>query len=79
MGMFACGHQLARPCAEPDVRLPTARLDRCGELFQAQLQVPTDFRWLPVGPGAFDESTTRLRIARLGNAALLTTRPTRIF
>jgi hypothetical protein len=33
----------------------------------------------PVRPGAFDESTTRLGIARLGQAALLTTRPTGLF
>ncbi len=79
MGIFAFGHQLAIPFAEPDLRFPTDRLDRCGELFQAQLQVPTDFRWIPVRPGAFDESTTRMGIARLGNAALLTTRPTGIF
>ena len=38
------------------MRFPTDRLDGCGELFQAQLQVPTDFRWIPVRPGAFDES-----------------------
>ena len=79
MGLFACGHQLAIPCAEPDWRFPTDRLDRGRELFQAQLQVTTDVRGIPVGPGAFDESTTRMGVARLGQAALLTTWPTGIF
>ena len=37
MGMFACGHQLAIPCAEPDLGLPADGLDRGGELFQAPL------------------------------------------
>jgi hypothetical protein len=78
MGMFAFGHQRALPCAEPDWRFPTDGLERCGELCQAQGQGPTDCRWLPVRPGAFDASTTRLGMARLGNAAWLTTRPTGI-
>ena len=79
IGIFAFGHGLAIAFAEADLGLPADGLDRCRELFQAQLQVPTDFRWIPVRPGAFDESPTRMSIARLGNAALLTTRPTQIF
>ena len=79
LGLFACGHELAIPCAEPDLCLPAAGLNRCGELLQAQLEVPTDFGRIPVGPRTFDEGTTRMRIARLGNAALLTTWPTGIF
>ena len=34
MGMFAFRHQVALPCAEPDVGLPTEGLDRGGELLQ---------------------------------------------
>ncbi len=37
VGMFAFGHQVAIPFAEPDLGFPADRLDRCGELFQAQL------------------------------------------
>ena len=77
--MFACGHELAIPLAEPDWRCPTDRLERCGELCQAQLSVPTELRGIPIRPGAFDESPTRMAMARLGQAAVLTTRPTRIF
>ena len=39
----------------------------------------TDFGRIPVCPSAFDESTTRMSIARLGHAALLTLPPTGIF
>jgi hypothetical protein len=74
--MFALGQQLARPFAEPDWRFPPDRRDRCRALFQAQWQVTTDVRWSPVGPGACDERTTRMGVARLGQAALLTTWPT---
>jgi hypothetical protein len=34
-GMFAFGHQVAIPFAEPDLGLPADGLDRCGELVQA--------------------------------------------
>jgi hypothetical protein len=43
MDMFAFGHKRARPCAEPDLRLPADGLHRWGELCQAQWQVTTDF------------------------------------
>src|SRR6266851_1178512 len=79
MGMFACGHQLAIPCAEPDLRLPAAGLQSWGELCEAPWHVPTDFRRITGRPGAFDEGTTRRGIASLGNAAMLTPRPTGIF
>ena len=77
--MCAWGHQLAIPFAEPDGRFPPDRLDRGGELFQAQWPVPTDVRGRPLRPGAFDESTTRMGMARRGHAALLTTGSTRRF
>ena len=71
--------QLAIPLAEADLGLPADGLDRCRELFQAQLQVPTDFGWIPVGPGAFDQGTTGVGMPGLGNAPLRTPRPTGIF
>ena len=58
IGIFAFGHELAIPCAEADLGLPTDGLDRCRELFQAQLQVPTDFGRIPVCPRSFDPSLT---------------------
>ena len=79
IGIFAFGHQVAIPFTEPDLGFPADRLERGGELFQAQLEVTTDLGRIPVRPGAFDEGTTRMRIASLGNATLLTTSPTRIF
>ena len=42
MGIVACGHQVAIPCAEPDLGLPADRLDRGGELCQASLEMTTD-------------------------------------
>src|SRR5215831_14000919 len=79
MSIFAFGHQLAIPCAEPYLCLPADGLDRCGELLQTSLQVPTDFGWIPIGPGTFDQGTPGMSIAGLGNTALLTPRPTGIF
>src|SRR4029453_2727813 len=79
IGIFAFGHQVAIPFAEPYLGFPADRLDRWGELFQTQLEVTTDLGRIPIRPGAFDQSMTRMRIPSLGNAALLTTPPTGIF
>ena len=79
MSMFAFGHQVAIPCAEPDLGFPADRLDRWGELCQTQLEVTTALGRRPIRPGAFDQRMTRMRIPSLGNAALLTTPPTGIF
>jgi hypothetical protein len=54
-------------------------LDRGGELFQPQLEVPTDRGRIPVGPGAFDQRTTGMGLPGLGDAPLLPPRPTRRF
>jgi hypothetical protein len=79
IGIFAFGHQLTIPFAKPYLGLPADGLDCCGELLQTQLQVPTDFGWVPVGPSPFDQGTTRMGIPSFGNAALLTPSPTGIF
>src|SRR5215470_18995610 len=79
MRIFAFGHQLAIPFAEPYLCLPADGLDRGGELLQAQLEMAADFRWIPIGPGTFDQGTTGMSIASLGHTALLTPRSTRIF
>ena len=79
MGILACGHELARPFAEPALGLPAAGLE-CGRaLCQAQLEMPTALGGIPGGPGAFNQGTPRLGIAGLGHAALLTPPPTGIF
>ena len=79
MGIFTFGHQVARPFAEPNLGLPPEGMDRGGELLQTQLEMPTDFGRIPVGPGPCDEGATGMGIARLGQTALLTPRPTGIF
>ena len=56
----------------------TDGLDGLRELCQAQWQVPTAFRGIPVCPGTFNQGTTRMRIPSLGHAARRTTCPTRI-
>jgi hypothetical protein len=71
LGLLAFGHALAIPFTEPALGLPADGVDRGGELFQTQLQVPTDLGRLPVCPGPFDQGTTRLGMAGLGHAALL--------
>ena len=79
MGLFPFGYELALPFAEPDLGLPADGLERGRELVQAQLEMPTDLGGIPGGPGAFNQGTTRMGIAGLRNAALLTTWPTGIF
>src|SRR5215475_4858462 len=77
--IFAFGHQVAIAFTEPHLSLPADSLDRGGELFQAQLEMAADFGWIPVRPGPFDQGTTGMRIAGLGNTTLLPPRPTGIF
>ena len=55
---------------EPDLGLPSDVLDDFGLVFQAQLQVPTDFGRIPVGPGAFDQSPSRMGVTRFGHRTL---------
>src|SRR5262245_28430849 len=76
MGMFACGPQLAIPFPAPDLCLPADGLHRCGELCQTQLEGPTDFGRIPVGPGPGDEGRTRLGLAGLGHVPVLPPWPT---
>ena len=73
--MCALGHALALPCAEAGLGLPADGLERCRELCQAPLQVPTDCGWIPVGPGSCDQGTTGVGMPGLGHAPLLTPRP----
>ena len=52
MGIFAVGHQVAIPLTEPALGFPADRLERGGELCQAQWEVTTDLGRIPVRPGA---------------------------
>lgn len=70
IGVCAACAQLSRAFTEPHLRLPTNILDGFGQLFQTPLQVTTDVRWIPVGPGAFDEGTARMGIASFGDRSL---------
>ena len=78
MGIFAFGHQVAIPFTEPDLGLPADGLDRCGALFQAELEMTTDFGRIAVCPGTFDQGTPGMGIPGLGDAPLLTPPPTGI-
>jgi len=81
-------HNLMRvfpPCAQwsiafaqADLCLPTRVLDRLGEFFQAELQVPTHFGRLAIGPSTFDEGPTGMGIPGLRDASLVSALTTRI-
>jgi len=71
--------ELSVPCAQADLCLPTRVLDRLGELFQAELQVPTHVGRVAIRPGAFDQSPTGMGIPRLGDASLASALATAIF
>jgi hypothetical protein len=64
------GAQLSIAFTEPPLRLPTNILDGFGQPVQTQLQVRTDFRWIPIGPGAFDEGAARVGIPGFGARSL---------
>jgi hypothetical protein len=71
MGMVACGHPVALPCAAPDLGLPADGLDRCGELCQASWEMPPAWGRIAVGPRTFDQGTPGRGMPGLGNAPLL--------
>ena len=79
IGMFPSGAQLPIAFAQPHLGLPTDILDRLGQLLQAQLEMPADFGRVAIGPGAFDQGTAGMGIARLGDAALATPLATGVF
>ena len=69
MGVCAAGEQGARAFTEPPWRLPTDNLPGLGPLCQPELEMPADFGGRPRGPGACDEGTARLGVARFGDCA----------
>jgi hypothetical protein len=70
IGVFPPGAQSSIPFAEPYLCLPANILYGFGELFQAQLQVATDFRGIAVRPGPFDECMSSMGVPCLGERAL---------
>jgi hypothetical protein len=68
--MCASGQQLSVACAEPDLGLPTEVLDDLGLLFESRLQLSAPLGGLAVGPGAFDQSPSRMGVPGCGDRAL---------
>ena len=79
IGIFASCAELPIASAEAHLALPTDVLDRLGELFESELQMPTDFGGVARGPGPFDQDTTGVAVARLGDAALSAPLSRRVF
>src|SRR5205807_8709651 len=70
VGVFPAGAQLPIAFAQSNLGLPTHVLDGLRHLLQAQLEMPTDFGRVAIGPGAFDQGPAGMGVPRLGNAAL---------
>src|ERR1043166_9361522 len=77
--IFPAGAQLPIACAYSYMGLPTDVVDGLRHLFQAQLEMPTDFGGGARGPGAFDQGTAGMAVARLGDASLLAPLSRRVF
>ena len=79
LGVFALGHQALVAFAQPNLRLPTEVLHTFGLVFEAQLELPADFRRIAVRPGTFDQDASRMGVASLRHPALLAPLARRIF
>ena len=79
IGMLAARHELSRPFAQPDLRLPAEVLDGFGQLFQSQLEMATDLRWIAVRPRALNQGPAGMMIPGLGDAPLGASWATGIF
>jgi hypothetical protein len=77
--VFAACEPLSVACAQPDLGFPAAVLDDLGWVFQSQLQVPTDVGGIAIGPGAFNEGATGMRMTGCGDGALTASLPTGMF
>jgi hypothetical protein len=62
----------------PTLRASVGCLPLSRELFETQLEGPTDLGRIPVGPGTFNQGTPGMGMPSLVNTALLTPRPTGI-
>jgi hypothetical protein len=69
IGLCPSGAPRSVACAPAYLGLPTDILDRLGHLLKASRQMPADFGWVAIGPGAFDQRPAGRAVARLGEAA----------
>ena len=79
VGIFPSGAQRSVAFAQAYLGLPTALLARRGHLRQASWQRPADFRGEARGPGACDQGTAGMAVARRGDAALSASLARRVF
>jgi hypothetical protein len=62
VGMCPSGHQASVSCAQSHVGVPADVLDGFGWCFQSELEMPADLSGVTVGPGAFHDRATRMRV-----------------
>ena len=77
MRVFPPCAQWSRALAPADLCLPTRVLDRLGEFFQAEVQVPTHVGRIAIGPSPVDEGPTGLGMPGLREASLVSALTTR--
>jgi hypothetical protein len=70
VGVFPTGDQCAIPFTEPDLGLPADVLDRFGLFCESALEMPAHFRWVPLCPGACNQSATGMGMPSLGHGPL---------
>jgi len=79
MRVFPPCAELPRAFAQADLCLPTRVLDRLGEFFQAEWQVPTHVGRIALGPSTVDEGPTGMGMPGLREASLASALATGIF
>jgi hypothetical protein len=70
VGMFPACYQASVAFAQPHLRLPTDFLDGFGLCFQPELEMPTDFGGIAIGPGPFDQGSAGMGVTRFGDRTL---------
>jgi hypothetical protein len=73
--LLAACHQVAGAFAQPDWGFPTDVLDNLRLFFAPQWQMSADLGGLAVGPGTFHERPSGMRVASLGDRALVAALP----
>src|SRR5437773_1240381 len=73
--MFAPRAQQPVPLAQPQLGLPRDGADLGGKVLQAELQMATDLRRIPIGPRPFDQGPSRMAVAGLRDATLVSALP----
>ena len=68
--VLTSSHQAAIAFAQAHLGFPTDLLDRFGHGFQSELQVATHLGRVAIGPRAFDEDTTGMRVAGFRDSPL---------